>query len=132
LPPTPQISRLCDQPALPSPIFPCTSTSLSSYTYIPFPFVPTHPQADILDENKRLVSAVDFYFIEEDGQRFKATVPYQPYFYIATKKVCESVTLQDNSTLCPSNWKIDTLQTCGSRSCAEHPIFSDFHPTLHE
>ena len=45
------------------------------------------PQADILDENKRLVSAVDFYFIEEDGQRFKATMPFQPYFYIATKRV---------------------------------------------
>ena len=45
-------------------------------------------QADILDENKRLVSAVDFYFVEEDGGRFKATLPFQPYFYIATKKVC--------------------------------------------
>jgi DNA polymerase epsilon subunit 1 len=33
------------------------------------------------------VSAVDFYFIEEDGQRFKATMPFQPYFYIATKRV---------------------------------------------
>lgn len=69
---------------------------------MPFPFVPTHSQADILDENKRLVSAVDFYFIEEDGQRFKATVPYQPYFYIATKKVCKGVTLHDHSTLGPS------------------------------
>lgn len=42
-------------------------------------------QADIMDENKCLVSAVDFYFIEEDGGRFKATLPYQPYFYILTK-----------------------------------------------
>lgn len=47
-----------------------------------------HP-ADILDENKRLVSAVDFYFVEEDGGRFKATLPFQPYFYIATKKDTE-------------------------------------------
>ena len=44
-------------------------------------------QADILDENKRLVSAVDFYFIEEDGKRFKATRTFEPYFYIAVKKV---------------------------------------------
>ena len=44
-------------------------------------------QADVLDENKQLVSAVDFYFIEEDGQRFKVALPYQPYFYLATKKV---------------------------------------------
>ena len=44
-------------------------------------------QADVLDENKRLVSAMDFYFVEEDGGRFKATLPFQPYFYIATKKV---------------------------------------------
>ena len=28
-------------------------------------------QADILDENKRLISAVDYYFILEDGSRFK-------------------------------------------------------------
>ena len=44
-------------------------------------------QADVLDENKRLVSAVDFYFIEEDGQRFKATMIFQPYFYVAVRKV---------------------------------------------
>ena len=44
-----------------------------------------------MDEGKRLVSAVDFYFVEEDGQRFKATLPFQPYFYIATKKVRMSV-----------------------------------------
>ena len=28
-------------------------------------------QADIMDEDKRLVSAVDYYFIEDDGGRFK-------------------------------------------------------------
>lgn len=31
-------------------------------------------QADIQDEEKRLVSAVDFYFIEEDGKRFKVSI----------------------------------------------------------
>lgn len=41
-----------------------------------------------MDENKRLVSAVDFYFIEEDGKRFKATMAFEPYFYIRVKKVC--------------------------------------------
>ena len=41
-----------------------------------------------MDENKRqLVSAVDFYFVEEDGRRFKATVTFEPYFYIRVKKV---------------------------------------------
>jgi len=28
-------------------------------------------QTDILDEDKRLISAVDYYFIQEDGSRFK-------------------------------------------------------------
>lgn len=28
-------------------------------------------QTEILDEDKRLISAVDFYFIKEDGNRFK-------------------------------------------------------------
>ena len=35
------------------------------------------------------MSAVDFYFIEEDGSRFKATLPFQPYFYILTRPECE-------------------------------------------
>lgn len=32
-------------------------------------------------------AAVDFYFLEEDGQCFKATVKYSPYFYVKCK-VC--------------------------------------------
>uniref|UniRef100_A0A8C5B970 DNA polymerase epsilon catalytic subunit n=1 Tax=Gadus morhua TaxID=8049 RepID=A0A8C5B970_GADMO len=47
-----------------------------------------HP-TEILDEDKRLVGAVDYYFIQEDGSRFKAALPFKPYFYIATKKNCE-------------------------------------------
>ncbi|MEE6511690.1 hypothetical protein FKM82_018375 [Ascaphus truei] len=47
-----------------------------------------HPN-EILDEDKRLISAVDYYFIQEDGSRFKVALPYKPYFYIATKKGCE-------------------------------------------
>lgn len=39
---------------------------------------------EILDDDKRLVSAVDYYFIEDDGARFKATLPYKPYFYVST------------------------------------------------
>ncbi|XP_048370765.1 DNA polymerase epsilon catalytic subunit A [Sphaerodactylus townsendi] len=47
-----------------------------------------HP-TEILDEDKRLVSAVDYYFIQEDGSRFKVALPYRPYFYIATRKGCD-------------------------------------------
>ncbi|XP_063000312.1 DNA polymerase epsilon catalytic subunit A [Elgaria multicarinata webbii] len=47
-----------------------------------------HP-TEILDEDKRLVSAVDYYFIQEDGSRFKVALPYKPYFYIATQKGCD-------------------------------------------
>lgn len=35
------------------------------------------------------MSGVDFYFIEEDGGRFKATLPFLPYFYILTRKDTE-------------------------------------------
>ena len=31
-------------------------------------------QTEILDEDKRLRSAVDFYFLEEDGSRFKVNM----------------------------------------------------------
>ncbi|XP_064470762.1 DNA polymerase epsilon catalytic subunit A-like [Ornithodoros turicata] len=41
--------------------------------------------AEILNEDKRLISAVDYYFMEEDGGRFKVSLPYEPYFYVATK-----------------------------------------------
>uniref|UniRef100_A0A673NLN3 DNA polymerase epsilon catalytic subunit n=1 Tax=Sinocyclocheilus rhinocerous TaxID=307959 RepID=A0A673NLN3_9TELE len=47
-----------------------------------------HP-TEILDDDKRMISAVDYYFIQEDGSRFKVALPYKPYFYIATKKNCE-------------------------------------------
>nr|XP_033811806.1 DNA polymerase epsilon catalytic subunit A [Geotrypetes seraphini] len=47
-----------------------------------------HP-TEILDEDKRLISSVDYYFIQEDGSRFKVALPYKPYFYIATRKGCE-------------------------------------------
>ena len=30
-------------------------------------------------------SAIDFYFLEEDGQYFKATIKYSPYFYVKCK-----------------------------------------------
>ncbi|KAJ8035463.1 DNA polymerase epsilon catalytic subunit A [Holothuria leucospilota] len=47
-----------------------------------------HP-ADILDENKKLISAVDYYFLQDDGGRFKVSLPFKPYFYVATRKDCE-------------------------------------------
>ncbi|KAJ8379395.1 hypothetical protein SKAU_G00001730 [Synaphobranchus kaupii] len=47
-----------------------------------------HPN-EILDDDKRLISAVDYYFIQEDGSRFKVALPFKPYFYVATKKNCE-------------------------------------------
>jgi len=31
---------------------------------------------------------VDYYFIQEDGSRFKVSYPYMPYFYILTRKEC--------------------------------------------
>ncbi|RXK36753.1 DNA polymerase epsilon catalytic subunit A [Tremella mesenterica] len=31
------------------------------------------------------LAAVDFYFIQDDGGMFKATVPYEPYFYITCR-----------------------------------------------
>ncbi|XP_061624174.1 DNA polymerase epsilon catalytic subunit A isoform X2 [Phyllopteryx taeniolatus] len=47
-----------------------------------------HP-AEILDEDKRMISVVDYYFLQEDGRRFKVALPFKPYFYISTKKNCE-------------------------------------------
>lgn len=40
----------------------------------------------MIDEDKRLLSVVDYYFIEDDSSRFKITLPFQPYFYLLTRK----------------------------------------------
>lgn len=40
----------------------------------------------MLDDDKRLISIVDYYFIEEDGTRFKISYPFMPYFYILPRK----------------------------------------------
>lgn len=31
------------------------------------------------------LAAVDYYFIQDDGGMFKATIPYEPYFYVACR-----------------------------------------------
>jgi DNA polymerase epsilon subunit 1 len=33
---------------------------------------------------------VDYYFIQDDGGMFKATIPYEPYFYITCRVSIES------------------------------------------
>ncbi|GMR54261.1 hypothetical protein PMAYCL1PPCAC_24456, partial [Pristionchus mayeri] len=55
----------------------------------------THPQervswlvniatAEMVDEHTKVIlSAVDFYFLEESGKRLKITYPFRPYFYVA-------------------------------------------------
>jgi DNA polymerase epsilon subunit 1 len=39
-------------------------------------------QASLVNAEGALVSAMDYYFIEEDGTRFKVTLPFQPYFLV--------------------------------------------------
>lgn len=42
---------------------------------------------EILDEDKRLIAVVDYYFVQEDGKRFKVALPFKPYLYVLIKKV---------------------------------------------
>ncbi|KAL4706978.1 hypothetical protein ACJJTC_019516 [Scirpophaga incertulas] len=49
---------------------------------------------EILDEDKRLVAAMDYYFIEMDGTRFKISLMFQPYFLIMARKECEQEVIQ--------------------------------------
>ncbi|XP_026760531.2 DNA polymerase epsilon catalytic subunit 1 [Galleria mellonella] len=50
--------------------------------------------AEILDEDKRLVAAMDYYFIEMDGTRFKVSLTFQPYFLILARRECEQEVIQ--------------------------------------
>jgi DNA polymerase epsilon subunit 1 len=47
-------------------------------------------------------AAVDFYFLAEDGSRFKVTLPYEPYLILAIKVRCPRV------------------RACSSRECIPH------------
>lgn len=48
----------------------------------------------MLDEDKRLVAAIDYYFIEMDGSRFKVSLSFQPYFLILARRECEQEVIQ--------------------------------------
>ncbi|WVW81918.1 DNA polymerase epsilon catalytic subunit A [Kwoniella bestiolae CBS 10118] len=37
------------------------------------------------------LAAVDFYFIQDDGGMFKATIPYEPYFYVTCRAGTETI-----------------------------------------
>lgn len=37
------------------------------------------------EDSSRGLSAVDYYFIQDDGEMFKATIPYEPYIFVSTK-----------------------------------------------
>lgn len=39
-----------------------------------------------MDEDKKLNACMDYYFMEEDGKRFKVSQIFKPYFYILIKK----------------------------------------------
>ncbi|KAG7199297.1 hypothetical protein KM043_018152 [Ampulex compressa] len=49
---------------------------------------------EIMEDDKRLLSGVDYYFLEEDCTRFKISLPYNPYFYI----LCRKDTFEEVST----------------------------------
>uniref|UniRef100_A0A158Q8A2 DNA polymerase epsilon catalytic subunit n=1 Tax=Elaeophora elaphi TaxID=1147741 RepID=A0A158Q8A2_9BILA len=42
------------------------------------------PAEMIDEETKNIVAVCDFYFLQEDGGRFKISYPFRPYLYIAT------------------------------------------------
>ncbi|XP_028400533.1 DNA polymerase epsilon catalytic subunit A-like [Dendronephthya gigantea] len=44
-----------------------------------------HP-TEVLDDEKKLISALDMYFIQDDGRKFRVPLPFKPYFYILAKK----------------------------------------------
>ncbi|KAJ0173535.1 hypothetical protein K1T71_010684 [Dendrolimus kikuchii] len=50
--------------------------------------------AEVLDEDKRLVAAMDYYFIEMDGSRFKISLTFQPYFLILARRECQQEVIQ--------------------------------------
>ena len=67
-------------------------------------------QSEIFDASQQLISAVDFYFVQEDGARFKASLPFKPYLYILPKKDC----LQEVSSFLGKKYSgiISSIEPC--------------------
>ena len=55
------------------------------YVFYSFRYLINMHACEVVDADKRLLAAVDYYFIQEDGKRFKVFVPFLPYFYIKCK-----------------------------------------------
>ena len=63
-----------------------------------------------MEDDKRLQSGVDYYFLEEDCSRFKISYPYNPYLYILCKKdTYEEVTTGLNKKYPDFIFKIETV-----------------------
>ncbi|KHN70755.1 DNA polymerase epsilon catalytic subunit A [Toxocara canis] len=43
-----------------------------------------HPSEMVDEQSKVIIAVCDFYFVEQDGQRFKISYPFRPYLYLAT------------------------------------------------
>ncbi|CAB08772.1 DNA polymerase epsilon catalytic subunit Pol2 [Schizosaccharomyces pombe] len=50
-----------------------------------------HPTVIESTKGNSTLSAVDFYFIQDDGDTFRCTIPYSPYFYIAAREGKEAL-----------------------------------------
>lgn len=55
------------------------------------------------DSNPQGQAGVDYYFIQDDGDMFKSTICYEPYFYIACRvRLACSAALRSGMTADPS------------------------------
>ncbi|XP_076662564.1 DNA polymerase epsilon catalytic subunit 1 [Halictus rubicundus] len=65
---------------------------------------------EIIEDDKRLLSGVDYYFLEDDCTRFKISYPYCPYFYILCRKdTYEEVSTGLNKKYSGLLHKVETL-----------------------
>ena len=48
----------------------------------------------MLDNEKRLVSVLDLYFVQDDGYKYKTSHAFKPYFYILVKRETEQEVAQ--------------------------------------
>ncbi|KZC07383.1 PREDICTED: DNA polymerase epsilon catalytic subunit A [Dufourea novaeangliae] len=65
---------------------------------------------EIIEDDKRLLSGIDYYFLEADCTRFKISYPYCPYFYILCKKdTYEEVSNGLNKKYSGQIHKVDTV-----------------------
>jgi DNA polymerase epsilon subunit 1 len=72
------------------------------------------------------LAAVDYYFIQDDGGMFKATIPYEPYFYVTCRVSELAGTETERWALSGGLWSLTCNPQGGTETIVEEWLIKRF------